>query len=76
METSSFIQVEVFRTNVDNGAQAQQMVLLLSEHFPDTRINIDLHDCDKVLRLEGNALDINKILHLVKTAGFDCGLLE
>ena len=45
--------IEVFKTNVEKTNDADKMVRLLLEHFPQSKINFDLHDCDKILRVEG-----------------------
>ena len=45
--------IEIFKTNIREAAQADNIIALLLQHFPGSRINIDLYDCDKVLRVEG-----------------------
>lgn len=57
-------------------AQADHIIALLRHHFPGTRINIDLHDCDKVLRLEGPDFLPAAVMQLVTDHGFMCGALE
>jgi len=45
--------VEVFKTNVKS---TQQSIIILSKirkYFPKLRVNFDLGDCDKILRIEG-----------------------
>ena len=68
--------VEVFKTNVQKFTEAQQLVALLRRHFPGTKINIDMDDCDKVLRVEGNNLRIEKLMTLVTKKGFLCTVLD
>jgi hypothetical protein len=68
--------VEVFKTNVQEFSEAQKLVALLRRHFPGTKINFDLDDCDKVLRLEGNNLRIEKVMSLVTGKGFLCKVLD
>ena len=68
--------VEVFKTNVQEFSQAQKLVALLSRHFPGSKINFDLDDCDKVLRVEGNNLRIEKVMNLVMEKGFLCTVLD
>jgi len=46
------MMIEVFKTNVQEISQANKIVAVLLEHFPGSRINFDMHDCDKVLRVE------------------------
>ena len=68
--------VEVFKTNIEESAQAKKLVDLLLEHFPDNKINFDLHDCDKILRIEGKSFRTEKIMTLVIENGFSCNILE
>lgn len=68
--------VEVFKTNVQEHEEAQKLVALLREHFPETRINFDLDDCDKILRVEGRNFKVGIVIRLVNENGFHCALLE
>jgi hypothetical protein len=68
--------VEIFKTNVQEFSEAQKLVALLRRHFPDSKINFDLDDCDKVLRVEGNNLRIEKVMTLVMEKGFLCRVLD
>jgi hypothetical protein len=68
--------VEVFKTNVQEFSEAQKLVVLLRRHFPDSKINFDLDDCDKVLRVEGSNLRIEKVMTLVMEKGFLCAVLD
>ena len=68
--------IEVFKTNIQELSQATRLIALLLNHFPDTKINIDLHDCDKVLRVEGRNFVPARIMMLVRENGFMCNVLE
>lgn len=68
--------IEVFKTNVEEATHAKNLVALLLQHFPASRINIDLHDCDKILRVEGDDFIPEKVIGLVKENGFTCHVLE
>ena len=67
--------VEVFKTNVQKKAQSKMLLSILSEAFPAFKINFDLSDCDKVLRVEGDNMEVLRIMILVKKHGFDCEVL-
>jgi hypothetical protein len=58
--------VEVFKTNVQKKAQSKMLLCILSEAFPSFKINFDLSDCDKVLRVEGDNMEASIIMILVK----------
>jgi len=68
--------VEVFKTNVQKKAQSKMLLCILSEKFPSFKINFDLSDCDKVLRVEGNNIEALRIMILVKKHGFTCEILD
>lgn len=68
--------VEAFRTNVQKKAQSKMLHCILSEAFPASKINFDLSDCDKVLRIEGDSIEALRIIILVKEQGFTCELLD
>jgi len=76
MEIANLTGVEVFKTNVSNGRQAAAVLGLLKKHFPDCKINFDLMDCDKILRVEGKTFSPEAIVTLVRGKGFACEILE
>ncbi|HEX2606830.1 MAG TPA: hypothetical protein VHK91_05600 [Flavisolibacter sp.] len=68
--------VEVFRTNVRKVREAKRIIQKLSEEFPEHRINFDLLDCDKVLRIQGAQVPESKIIHLATELNFQCERLD
>ena len=68
--------VEVFKTNVQKKAQSKMLLCVLSEVFPSFKINFDLSDRDKVLRVEGENMEPLRIMILVKEYGFKCEILD
>ena len=68
--------IEVFTTNVQEATEAKTLVALLSRHFPDSRINFDLDDCDRILRVEGKNFTPTKVMLLVQEKGFACAVLD
>jgi predicted RNA binding protein with dsRBD fold (UPF0201 family) len=44
--------VEVFKTNVHSQDQAIEVINALQNILPFAKINFDLEDCDKILRIE------------------------
>ena len=67
---------EVFKTNVQKKAQSKMLLYILSQAFPPLKINFDLSDCDKVLRIEGDNMEALRIMILVKEYGFTCEILH
>jgi len=68
--------VEVFKTNVQKKAQGKMLLCILSEVFPSFKINFDLSDCDKVLRVEGDSIKTLRIMMLLKEHGFMCEVMD
>ena len=68
--------VEVFKTNVEKVQQAITLINELRLHFPESKINFDLDDCDKILRVEGIHFLTDKVMLLLEKNGFKCRLLE
>ncbi len=70
------MMIEVFKTNICQSEDAAAVIDGLSKDLPGSRINIDLHDCDKILRIEAQALSPVDIVALVRRQGFRCEVLE
>lgn len=67
--------VEVFRSNVRKAEVAAGLADELQSRFPGSRVNFDLSDCDKILRVEGENLSPEKIIELVRSFGYEASLL-
>ena len=67
--------VLVFKTNIQRKSQAIKIKKMLAEQLPKHRINFDLDDCDKILRVEGNDMHETKIVEQVLAQGFELILL-
>jgi hypothetical protein len=68
--------VEVFKTDVQKKTQSKMLLCVLSKAFPSCKINFDLSDRDKVLRVEGDNMEVLRIMILVKENGFACEILD
>lgn len=68
--------VEVFKTNVREPAESQRLIGQLLAHLPGRRINFDLSDCDRILRVEGESVCPETVARILHTAGFHCEVLE
>lgn len=68
--------VEVFKTNVEELIDADNLIALLKNHFKESRINFDMHDCDRILRLEGDNIIVANVISIVRGAGFTCNSLD
>jgi hypothetical protein len=69
--------IEVFKTNVLFQKDALQIVENLQNELKNTKINFDLEDCDKILRIEGTNKSKNKyILSYLQKLGYHCEILD
>jgi hypothetical protein len=68
--------VEVFKTNIDDRDLAESLRAELQALFPNTRINFDLEDCDRILRIESAECIAVEIERVVLSKGFWCEVLE
>jgi hypothetical protein len=66
------MQVLVFKTNLINSHCIQQVEPQLDVHPHIHRWNVDLHDCDCILRIETEQLAGCEIESLLQQAGYYC----
>jgi len=45
------MKVEVFKTNVADPEQAKRLVDQIERNFANCKVNFDLDDCDRILRV-------------------------
>ncbi|MEO6177475.1 MAG: hypothetical protein ABIP27_20145 [Flavobacterium circumlabens] len=67
--------IEVFKTDVQETEQSKMIVMNLLEHFPDSVINFDLEDCDKILRIHAVSISNRTIIALLNSYGYHCEVL-
>jgi hypothetical protein len=68
--------VEIFKTNVEEIPESKILLQKLLKHFPGHRINFDLNDCDKILRVQGGDILPEKIIELLVSENYQCKVLE
>jgi hypothetical protein len=64
--------VEVFKTNITCNETAEQILCALQIRFPFSKINFDLEDCDKILRVEDHQVCVRTVIELFNQRGFEC----
>ena len=67
--------VEVFKTNVAMPDAARLLDILL-QRMPQYKINFDLEDCDRILRVEGNNIMPERIIAVLGANGYQCNVLD
>lgn len=68
--------IEIFKTNIDNLFDAYSIAEDLSMLFPDSKINFDLEDKDKILRIEGNDINPLRIKEYVSSKNIEIDILQ
>lgn len=75
--------IEVFTTDVQNEFQAEKLLSILNNNFPQLKINFDIertqlpYPCGhSILRVEGRLINSEKIISLASKSGFMCDILE
>lgn len=68
--------IEVFKTNVYKAEESNAIIKKLSASFPEYKINFDLQDCDKILRIENQHISIDKIINDLNEWGYQCETLS
>jgi len=66
------IMVKVFKTDVQCAELAEDIIRDLLQVYPDCRINFDLVDEDKILRVEGRSFTAEDIADCLKGYGHCC----
>ena len=70
------MSVLVYKTNIFKPARAKNILEKLSNHFPEHKINFDLEDSDKILRMEGTYVNPEILKTIMHGIGFTCEELE
>jgi hypothetical protein len=68
--------VEIFKTNVEEISESKMLLKKLSKHFPKHKINFDLDDCDKILRVQGKNISSEKVIQVLIQENYQCKILE
>lgn len=67
--------VEVFKTNVEATDESARIIDELLQRYPLNRINFDLSDCDRILRVEGENVHAGGIIELMAAIDYVCEVL-
>jgi hypothetical protein len=68
--------VEVFKTNVTNNHHARTLVEIIESRFKEYRVNFDLDDCDRILRIESSrVIDPEPVIVLLGDLGVNAEVL-
>ncbi|MFD2872200.1 hypothetical protein ACFS5N_06965 [Mucilaginibacter ximonensis] len=67
--------VEVFKTNVSEIETSERLIRQVLHQFPQSRVNFDMEDCDRILRVEADTVVPEKIIEILKSNGYLCEVL-
>lgn len=68
--------IEVLKTDIKNKTKANAIIKALKLRFPASDFNLDLNDCDKILRIESNQNITSGVVEMLNSQGFICKVLE
>ena len=70
------MEVLVFKTNLTDYRKISDVESSLDIHPNIKRWNVDLNDCDNILRIEANDLSPKEVENILLSAGYYCEELE
>lgn len=69
--------IEVYKTNVNKPAQAEQLVQLIQQTFVGYNVNFDLDDCDRILRIKSQTLiNSDEVIRLLSRMDISISVLD
>lgn len=66
------MQVLVFKTNLTDHSYITNVETFLNVHPQISKWNVDLHDCDNILRIEASDLKAIEVERILVSAGYYC----
>jgi hypothetical protein len=70
------VEILVFKTNLTDTKRVSDIAALLDVHPHIVQWNVDLKDCDNILRVVSRDIDAREIEHLLLNAGYYCEELQ
>ncbi len=70
------MNILVFKTNLINVLKIKDIESSLDVHPNIYQWNVDLHDCDKVLRILSNSIAAEEVENILLNAGYYCEELQ
>ncbi|MES2372254.1 MAG: hypothetical protein V4557_06725 [Bacteroidota bacterium] len=70
------MDILVFKTNLDNPELVSRVTPVLQTMPGVQKWNVDMHDCDNVLRIEATELSPRSVEMVLQNAGYYCEELE
>ena len=67
--------VEIFKTHIHQKVAADELIQQIQKCCPAAKINVDLDDCDRVLRIEDDRISVSEIIKLTADLGHYCEVI-
>ena len=68
--------IGIFKTNIGTMKARKTIISAICNTFEVTSCNVDIEDCDKVLRVVDMKVDEGSMIRFVREQGFECDVLE
>jgi hypothetical protein len=70
--------IEVFKTNICDVEHSHMVIQLIENAFQNYKVNFDLDDCDKILRVKStnDAIESYTLIALLKRFDFEVEILQ
>lgn len=68
--------IGIFKTNIASKRDRNYVLKAIQQHFDVGPCNVDIEDCDKVLRIVDLKVTEDRMIAFVKEQGFQCEILE
>lgn len=70
------MEILVFKTNLTDTDHISNVMPSLNHHPHIKEWNVDLHDCDKVLRVVSESMGAGEVEQIILNAGYFCEELK
>ncbi|WP_416444485.1 hypothetical protein ACH3O9_03620 [Leeuwenhoekiella sp. A16] len=74
MKQQEIYKIEVFITNIQNALESASIIKELHAEYPDLRVDVDLEDVDRVLRIEGY-FDLDIVMKIIASKKHTCEIM-
>jgi hypothetical protein len=68
--------VEIFKTDIQSEQVAAEILNSLQSAFPNYKMNFDLDDSDKILRIESTTIDVEAVKVVLHEISVECLLIN
>ncbi|UYQ93547.1 hypothetical protein MKQ68_00335 [Chitinophaga horti] len=68
--------IGIFKTNIGTPGESHSVLKAIRQHFDVGPCNVDIEDCDKVLRIVDLKVTEAQMIAFVQAQGYQCEILE